>query len=79
MFFITDRCQKTIVTKSHLISFHQGVPQGNVLRLLIFYLYINDLNSQQTYSCKVVLYAIDTIIFCDDKIVETALRDHITI
>ena len=67
--FITNRSQKTIVnnTESDWIALEQGVPQGTVLGPLIFYLYINDLNKQIDKTCKIVQYADDTLLFCENN------------
>ena len=66
--FITNRSQKTIVnnTESDWITLEQGVPQGTVLGPLIFNLYINDLNKQIDKTCKIVQYADDTLLFCEN-------------
>ena len=37
------------------------------LVLLIFNLYINDLNKQINKTCKIVQYADDTLLFCENK------------
>ena len=67
--FINNRHQKTVLnnTKPNWISHHQGLPQGTILGLLIFNLYINDLNKNLTETCNVVQYEDDTILFCDDN------------
>ena len=71
---INNRQQKTVVnnTESNWISHHQGVPQGTNFRLLIFNLYINDLNQNLTETCKVVQYADDTLLFCDDNNIKSS-------
>ena len=74
--FITNRSQKTIVnnTESDWIALEQGVPQGTVLGPLIFNLYINDLNKQFDKTCKIVQYADDTLLFCENNDPQRALK-----
>ena len=68
-FFITNRSQKTIVnnTESDWITLEQGVLQGTVLGPLIFNPYINDLNKKIDKTCKIVQYADDTLLFCENN------------
>ena len=49
--------------KSGLAAINCGVPQGSVLRPLLFLLYINDLN-QAIKFCKVHHFADDTNLLC---------------
>ena len=74
--FINKKLQKIVVnnTESIGISLHQGVPQGTIFGPLIFNLYINDFNKKLTESCKVVQYADDTLLFCDDNDIKNALQ-----
>ena len=46
-----------------LATLNRGVPQGSVLRALLFILYINDLN-QAIKFCKVHHFAGDTNLLC---------------
>ena len=42
-----------------------GVPQGSILCLLLFLIYVNDMASSIDRDCKLILYANDSaIIFC---------------
>ena len=43
-------------------------------KLVHFKLYINDLIKNLTESCKVVQYADDTLLFCDDNDIKNALQ-----
>ena len=74
--FITNRSQKTIVnnTESDWVALEQGVPQGTVLGPLIFNLYINDINKQIHKTCKIVQYADDTLLFCENNDPQKALK-----
>ena len=74
--FITNRSQKTIVnnTESDWITLEQGVPQGTVLGPLIFNLYINNLNKQIDKTCKIVQYADDTLLFCENNEPQKAIK-----
>ena len=74
--FITNRSQKTIVnnTESDWIALEQSVSQGTVFGPLIFNLYINDLNKQIDKTCKIVQYADDTLLFCENNDPQKAIK-----
>ncbi len=55
--------------KIHIISVTCGIPQGSILGLLLFIMYINDLPNYLKI-CKAVLYADDTLLMCAHQDVE---------
>jgi len=61
--FLSDRCQQVILDNCHSDPFKvsSGVPQGSVLRILLFLLYINDLPRNITSTIR--LYADDTVVY----------------
>jgi hypothetical protein len=65
---MTNRKQRTKINDevSTLIDCNCGVPQGNVLVLLLFVLYVNDITHVLKYS-RVNLFADDTLMWiaCD--------------
>ena len=40
-----------------------GVPQGSILGLLVFIIYLNDVPSQKSKAIKTILYVDDTVVF----------------
>ena len=52
---------------------YTGVPQGSVLGPLLFVLFFNDISSHLKYS-KIVKYADDTVIFCENSRLPTIER-----
>lgn len=62
--FLIGRTQCTKVNKSisDATQIHIGVPQGSILGVILFLLYINDISTALNY-CKVSLFADDTLIY----------------
>ena len=70
---MTNRQQYTVVNaiKSNFGYVNCGVPQGSVLGLLLFLLYINDI--KHTFGCdNVKLFADDTFLFTNDRNIDAA-------
>ena len=67
--FLTGRSKKVIVegSESESAPVISGVPQGSVLNLLLFLLFINDLPDN---------IGSNTRLFADDCIVYSTIRDH---
>ena len=61
--FLTGRKQRVVLNGrfSSWADIHTGVPQGSILRPLLFLIYINDLSNDITIKCK--LFADDTSLF----------------
>ena len=73
--YLTGRTQSVCVNgaSSEPMDLNSGVPQGSVLRPLLFLIFINDLPNCVKQS-KVVLYADDTALFFANKDVMTIER-----
>ena len=52
--------------ESDWINLKRGVPQGNILGLMLFNIYVNDLAKILEKDCTVVQYADDTFLFKSD-------------
>ena len=68
--YLSNRFQLTAVgdVQSILGPIQVGVLQGNILRPLLFLVYINDL-PECLEHCEVALYADDTVIYCSSSCV----------
>ena len=67
--FLCDRKHsvKKWIAKSDYVVINHGVPQGTVLRPLIFILYVNDFSEAVSPNCDVLQFADDTAILCHAK------------
>ena len=72
--FLTNRKQQVVIAGQQSLSADvtSGVPQGSVLRPLLFLCFINDLPDQ--IKCKVKLYADDVLIYTTINTVEDCHR-----
>ena len=63
--YLSNRKQRTSCGNelSDSLPITVGVPQGSILGLLLFIIYIDNLPTTVTYS-KILLYADDTVIYC---------------
>ena len=61
--FLKDRKQKVVLSGKHStwVNVEAGVPQGSILGLLLFLMYINDLSENLVSNLK--LFADDTSLF----------------
>ena len=66
---MSNRQQKTVVnnTESDWNPFYQGLPQDVILGPLFFSLYLIDLSQLLTDKSRVVQYADETLLFCNES------------
>jgi retron-type reverse transcriptase len=69
--YLTHRCQVTVVDNKQSSGkpMNIGVPQGSILRPLLFIIYVNELPNCIT-SCDISMYADDTVIYFSSKSVK---------
>ena len=67
--FLCDRKQCVIngIAKSDWVVINHGVPQGTVLRPLVFILYVKHFSEAVSMNCDVLQFADDTAILCNAK------------
>ena len=70
--FLSDRVQSVVLNDifSDSLSVARGVPQGTVLRPLLFNVYINDMHEQVNNKTKLIQYADDRVIFTSGDSIE---------
>ena len=76
--YLTNRFQYVSINTqaSHLLPVESGVPQGSILGLLLFIIFINDLPDAVLYS-RTLLFADDTKYFhCIKSISDQQLLQH---
>ena len=76
--FLSDRCACVVFQnhKSHSFRIRRGVPQGSVLGLVLFSLFINDLPASLPSSVSCSVYADDLAIWSSSPSVPTGGGGH---
>jgi hypothetical protein len=74
--FLEGRTQQVLVegVKSTTVPVHSGVPQGSVLGLLLFLIYVNDLPDVVSEGSTTRLFADDCALYKDIKTTEDARK-----
>ena len=57
--WLCDRKHFVSISKFHITAVISGIPQGNILGLLLFLVYVNDIPTSM-YKCTTYLFADDT-------------------
>ena len=74
--YLSGRTQSTAIgdSTSDISNTSLGVPQGSILGLTLFSMYVNDLPSAVTCAADTILYADDTTIYAYSKSVSELMK-----